>query len=418
MKAIVLRGLYTTILTTLIPFIFLRLWWRGRKSPLYRTKWAERLGWVTPISSDKSPIWFHLVSLGETRAATPLIQAYQKAHPEALVVITNTTPTGYEATRKAFGSRVVQYYFPYDLPSCWARFLKRVHPQKVVIMETEIWPNLLTQLSRRNIAAFIVNGRLSPGSFGRYLKIKNWLQVLLRFVKIAAQSPLDADKFQKIGATHVEMLGNVKYDMDLPAHLAADMGALKMLLGNRPTWIAASTHAGEEALILEAHQKICVHVPDALLVLVPRHPERFKEVATLCASKGMPCVARSQKISVPASCAVFLGDTLGEMLCFLGVSHAACVGGSFASIGGHNTLEPALLHVPVCVGPHTFNFVDITKALFEAGGLVKVDSSETLSETIVQWLQNPPLAAQVGEKAFQVIAQNRGAVERIVRFIG
>ncbi len=412
-----MRVLYSLSWLILLPLAFLRLWIRGRQLPAYRKHWMERLAFIHPPAWTERPVWFHMVSLGEARAAIPLIRAFQEHCPQIPLVLTTTTITGRQAIEQAFAQEPLCFstYLPYDTPNIISRFLKRIDPQKCIILETELWPNLLHQLHQRKIPTFIVNARLSPHSFPHYRWLRHWLKPLLAPVTILAQSAVDQQRFSELGATHTQLIGNIKYDILPPPNLPTHIAHLKKILGERPVWAAASTHEGEEVLLLQAHRLIQEKIPDALLLLIPRHPERFERVAALCTHSGFQIARRSEQANtlLGASYSIFLGDTLGEMLCFLGCAQAAFVGGSLVPIGGHNTLEPALLSLPICVGPHTDHFQEITKLLETAGGLKKITTAESLATLMIGWLSNPIEAKMVGIRAFSVIEKNRGVLDKI-----
>jgi 3-deoxy-D-manno-octulosonic-acid transferase len=397
----------------LLPFIFMRLGWRGLKAKGYLKHWKERLGFVTV--TQENPVWFHAVSLGETRAAVPLIQALLNKHVP--VFITNMTPTGRGAVEKTFGSKVENAYIPYDTLSCVKRFLNRVKPRQAIILETEIWPNLFYETILRDIPIYMVNARLSPKSFHQYTKIRFLMAPLLKSVKVATQSEVDTQRFLHLGAEQVKICGNIKYDVALPSDISIKTISLQQRLGERSIWIAVSTHRGEEDKILTAHRQIQTKVPDALLILVPRHPERFLEVERLCQEQGLSVVRQSQSTPVLPTTDVFLGDTLGQLLLLLSVSQAAFVGGSLEPIGGHNALEAALLKLPITMGPYTFKCTDTVTTLIQAGGLVIVLNPEELAGMITTWLLNPDTAREMGEKAYQVIENNRGVLGRLLDFL-
>ena len=403
----------------ILPMAFLRLLWRSRHFSGYRQGWLERLGYIGYRKQEgmDAPVWFHMVSFGEVRAAIPLIRAFHTTNPTIPLVLTTMTLTGRQALQQAFGEIAFCAYVPYDSWGSVRRFLNRVSPQKGVVLETEIWPTLFYQVAQRNIPLFLVNARISPAAMVRYRWIRSWLLRFLAPVVIATQSEADNERFHELGAKHAKTVGNIKYDIQLQAELPSLIMALKAQLGARPIWVAASTHEGEDAQVLAAHGLILQLVPNALLILVPRHPERFAQVATLCQEQGFAVIRRSEKKEVPPSSAVFLGDTMGEMLTFMGCASAVFVGGSLVPIGGHNTLEPAALALPICVGPYTNTFEEVTGVLKSAGGLFRVDSAESLGSQIGTWLSQPETAAAVGQKAHAAFSANKGAVARLVNQI-
>ncbi len=392
----------------------MRLLWRGRKATGYLHHWKERLGYV--VATQKNPVWFHAVSLGETRAAMPLIEALLRQNIP--IFITNMTPTGRDAVEKTWGARVEHSYLPYDTPGCVKRFLNRVKPRQAIILETEIWPNVFHETTQCGIPLYIVNARLSSRSFHQYTKIRFLMAPLLKAVKVATQSALDTKRFLHLGVKQVITCGNIKYDMVLSVDISTKMLPLQQRLGMRPIWIAASTHRGEEDKILTAHRIIQTKVPDALLILVPRHPERFLEVERLCQEHSMTVVRQSQFTPVLPTIEVFLGDTLGQLLLLLSVAQAAFVGGSLEPIGGHNALEAALLKLPIAMGPYTFKCMDTVNTLQKAGGLVTVLTATELAEKMIVWLSEPETAKIIGKNAYSVIEKNKGVVGRLLNFLG
>lgn len=398
----------------LLPLAFLRLLWRSRQFKGYRQDWLQRLGLIHFSSQTVAPIWFHMVSFGEVRAAIPLIRAFHAANPNVPLVLTTMTLTGRQALEQTFSKMATCAYVPYDSLLCVNAFFKRVKPQKLVVLETEIWPTIFRVAQKRQVPIFLVNARLSPYSVGRYQWVKRWLKPLLSSVTIASQSEADTRRFHSLGAVHAKTIGNIKYDIQLPAQLSQAIIDLKTLLGDRPVWVAASTHEGEETQVLAAHRRVLQKVPNALLILVPRHPERFAIVTALCQQSGFSVSKRTEKIAVSTTSEIFLGDTMGEMLTFMGCANAVFVGGSLVPIGGHNTLEPAALQLPICVGPHVEHFQEVTAVLKQAGGLYMISSEEALAQQISTWLQNPKEAALVGQKAYEAFSANKGAVQRLV----
>ncbi len=411
-----MRPLYSLLFTLLLPLILLRLLWRSRKQPAYRERMRERLGFYgsKPL---KAAVWIHAVSLGEVQAAVPLIEHCLQRFPEPGVLATTTTPTGAAHLRKHFGPRVRHLYTPLDLPWILERFLRRVQPRLVILLETEIWPNLLAACHRRALPIVLANARLSKKSARRY----GWLgsftrETLQRFTLIAAQTKADARRFRVLGAPaqRIQIMGNLKFDLSLPADLRKRAQALRRIWGDRPVWIAASTHAGEEEIVLESHRQVRQCLPNALLVLVPRHPERFDAVADLAERWGFPPARRSRGESPSLTEGVFLGDTLGELPLLLGASDVAFFGGSLVPIGGHNLLEAAALGIPVLMGPHMHHFAEITALLVRAGGARQIPDGKVLAQTLCCWLPDANLRARMGKRGKQVLEQNRGALLRLI----
>jgi 3-deoxy-D-manno-octulosonic-acid transferase len=414
------RWLYTLLLYLLVPVVLLRLQWRGRANPDYRRRWAERFGWFTapPL---RQPIWVHAVSVGEALAAAPLIEALLARYPERSLVVTSTTPTGSGRVKALFGGRVFHVYLPYDLPGAVRRFLDRTSPSVGIIMETELWPNLFHHCARRRIPLAIVNARLSPGSARGYARVAPLTRSTLAAVRlIAAQGEGDADRFRALGARddQLQVMGNLKFDQTLPADLAAQATALRTQWGiERPVWIAASTHEGEDAQVLDAFARIRQALPTSLLILVPRHQERFDRVAALAQGRDFRMVRRSSGEQASADTELFLGDTLGELPLFYAAADVAFVGGSLVPVGGHNMLEPAALGVPVLTGPQRFNFSDISEALLAAGAALEVTDAETLATAVIHWLGDAEARQRAGEAGRQLVADNRGALARLLEQI-
>jgi 3-deoxy-D-manno-octulosonic-acid transferase len=410
-----LRYLYSSLLYLLVPFVILRLLWRSRRSPAYRRRWAERFGFVAPLPVQNA-VWVHAVSVGEAQAALPLI-AWLRYELNLPVLVTTTTVTGSERVRQQFGDKVFHVYAPYDLPGAVRRLLKQARPRMVIIMETEIWPNLFHQCRARGIPVILANARLSTQSAHGYRRVRSLTKATLRNVtELAAQARPDADRFIALGmdAQHVHVTGNIKFDVNLPADLRAHAAQLRRSWGEeRPVWVAASTHGGEEEKVLSAFAMVRTRLPDALLVLVPRHPERFDGVAELCRRRGHVVARRSGKDSVSGEVSIYLGDTMGELPLFYAAADVAFVGGSLVPTGGHNILEAAALGVPVVVGPHTFNFLEITQALIGHGAGERVHNEMELATVVVRYLENAKLRDAAGSCGRELVERNRGALAKL-----
>lgn len=415
-----MRILYTFCFYCLLHVVLLRLWWRGRRAPEYRLRWAERFGFFAPVAP--GGIWVHAVSLGETIAALPLIKALQSRYPERLITVTTTTPTGSARVRAALGDSVHHVYAPYDLPDCLGRFLRRVQPALCLIMETELWPNTLAACRRQGVPVMLVNARLSERSARGYARFEGLTRGMLGALRgIAAQTEADAERFARLGAVpeQLTVTGSIKFDVALDSALIEQAAALREALGApRPVVIAASTHRGEDEIILAAFASMRARLPDALLMLVPRHPERFDEVAALIEQHGLNCARRSALQRVDADTSVYLGDTLGELLLLYGAADVAFVGGSLVEVGGHNLLEPAALGVPLLSGPYLHNFADISRILQQAGALQLVHDQAQLAEAALRWLTEAKARRQAGEAGRAVVEANRGALERLLTVIG
>lgn len=415
-----LRALYTLIFRLAMPAILARLWWRGRVAPAYRQRVAERFGLGDKLPPG-STLWLHAVSVGEFIAAVPLIRRLQQSYPDHQLLITTTTPTGAERVRATFGDQVFHRYLPYDLPGAMARFIDRTQPALAVMMETEIWPNLYHACRRRHIPLVLVNARMSARSARGYARLASLSRDTLRCLSaVAAQSEADRERLIALGAfaERVEVTGSIKFDLELASDLQDRAVVLRESLGaGRPVWIAASTHDGEDEIVLDAFAKLREQVPTALLVLVPRHPERFDAVAELCLRRQLSVVRRSEGAGCVADTQVFLGDTMGELMVFYAAADVAFVGGSLVATGGHNPLEPAALGLPVLMGPHTFNFAEITRWLAQAGGLQTVQDASSLAQAVTQLLQNEHNRQVMGEAARTLVAQNRGALARVMTLL-
>ncbi len=410
--------LYTLTLYLLMPFVLLRLLWRSLRAPAYRQRWAERFG-AFPARLDRS-IWVHAVSVGETQAVEPLVKALLADHPEWPLVLTTTTPTGSAQARRLFGDSVHHGYFPYDTPAALRRFLERTRPRLLVLVETELWPNLLATCEARGITTILANGRLSERSARRYARLGEFARRLFGSIGlVAAQMPADAERFLGLGVPRerVRVTGSIKFDVRLPASMMEEAEVLRRQWGGRPVWVAASTHEGEDEPVLAAHRAVRDRIPDALLLLVPRHPERFDRVAALSQKAGFRTVRRSEPRPVTPETAVFIGDTMGELQMLLGSADAAFVGGSLVPVGGHNVLEPAALGIPVVFGPHMFNFLTIGRMLTSQGGAVQIRTASELADVIVRWLGDASERARVGETGRRVIEENRGALDRLYALV-
>ncbi|MDZ7620934.1 MAG: lipid IV(A) 3-deoxy-D-manno-octulosonic acid transferase [Candidatus Competibacteraceae bacterium] len=411
-----LRRLYTGLLYLILPLALLRLYWRGRRDPGHRQRWRERLGWI-PLLPEPGCLWIHAVSVGETRAALPLIRALRTRYPDAPLLVTTTTLTGSRQVREALETTVRHVYAPFDLPGAVERFLRNARPRLAVIMETELWPNLLRQCAAAGIPVLIANARLSERSARGYTRIRRLTASMLRDVTlIAAQAEADAERFRALGAPRVEVVGNLKYDLQLPEDLPEQGLRLRRerLGERRPVWIAASTHAGEEEVILDALALLRPRWPELLLLLVPRHPERFAGVAALCQQRGLRVVRRGEERPCAPDTAVFLGDSMGELLQFYAATDLALVGGSLVATGGHNVLEPALLGLPVLFGPHMFNFTEAGQRLLAAEAAWQVSDAATLATAVDRLLANPERRRSAGERGRAVVERHRGALAALL----
>ncbi len=415
-----LRFLYTLTMYLLTPVILYRLAARGLKYRRYFARWRERFGFF-PDPGIADSIWVHAVSVGEVNAAVPLVEALMRAYPGSRFVVTTVTPTGSERVQKLFGDRVFHVYLPYDLPASVKRFFDRIRPRLAVIMETEIWPNLFIECRERGIPIVVTNARLSERSLKGYGPVRPLARRAIRCASfVAAQSPTDAERLRSLGAavTRLAVVGNLKFDMEVPASLVASGTALRDSWGvRRPVWIAASTHEGEEMPVLKAHTAVLQRFPDALLLIVPRHPERFKAVAAACRSLGFATRTRSEDVRADERCQCFVVDTMGELMQFYAAADIAFVGGSLEPIGGHNLLEPAALGRPVIVGPYTFNTEEVTDSLIGANAVARVANAEELGAAVIRLLAHDDQRIAMGDAAQAVLERERGAVQRTLRIV-
>ncbi|WP_295877879.1 lipid IV(A) 3-deoxy-D-manno-octulosonic acid transferase [uncultured Zhongshania sp.] len=416
------RFLYSAFFYLILPLVLLRLLWRGWQAPAYRHRIAERFGFFQ-APAQKHGLWIHAVSVGESIAAAPIIEYFLAEHPALPVVVTTMTPTGSERVKAMFGERVFHVYAPYDLPDAVSRFLKRVQPSVAVIMETEIWPNMVCQTASKGIPVLLANGRLSERSARGYGRLAALTRaVFSQFSQVVAQSADDGARFVALGvaAENLTVSGSIKFDLAIPSLLRDQARELReQWFGARPVWIAASTHAGEDEILLAAHKALLAKQANALLLLVPRHPERFSKVAELITAAGFSLQRRSEyrQGNSVIDAQVILGDTMGELLLLLGCSDIAFVGGSLIEHGGHNTLEPAAWGLPVLSGPSDFNFSEISALLQGAGGLRTIVDAEDLAETLQGLMADSQRAEQQGAAAKQVVDNNRGALQRLLTVI-
>lgn len=409
--------LYTVLIYLASPVALAANLLRARRDPGYGDRLGERYGF-TRARFDRPPLWVHAVSVGEVQAAAVLIRSLRQRYPEQPLLVTTGTHTGAQRVKALFGGTVTHAYLPYDMPGAVRRFLERVRPQIAIVMETEIWPNLFRACRSRGIPIVIASARLSEKSVRRYSRLQELAREVLQDVFIAAQSPLDAARFQSVGATHVQVVGNLKFDIEVAGELAERGRAIRAQhFGDRPTWIAASTHEGEEERVLEAHALVRARAPNALLLLVPRHPQRFAAVAAILSARHVPYASRSRAESVVDDTEVLLVDTLGELLMLYAAADVAFVAGSLVPIGGHNLLEPAALSCPIVVGPHNFNSPEVAEMFLSRGAGVRVEDARGLGETIAELIGNPTRREEMAFRAREILQQNRGALSRLLDLI-
>lgn len=408
------RLLYSLLLYLITPLIWLRLLWRGRKQPEYRQHVGERYGFYRQPVPPRL-IWVHAVSVGETRAAQPLIEGLQARWPEHRILLTSMTPTGREAGLQVYGENVIQAYLPYDYPGAVARFFAHFSPEFGVLMETEIWPNLLAAAKQQQIPVVLANARLSARSARGYGKLPALVRPAFQSLSgVAAQTDGDAQRLAGLGASRVEICGNLKFDVLPPADKIALGESWRAAVGGRPVWLAASTREGEEVLILDAMMQI--GVADALLVLVPRHPQRFDEVAELLEKRGLRTLRRSSALP-QVETQVWLGDSMGEMAAYYALADLAFVGGSLLPLGGQNLIEAAACGCPVLVGPHTFNFLQATDDAIAAGAARRVADATALGRAVDVLLSEKNELAVMRRSASEFAAAHQGAAGRTLAFI-
>lgn len=419
-----MRILYSLMWYLALPLVLARLWLRGRREPGYRHHWPERLGFYgrktgpAPLS-----IWVHAVSVGETRAAEPLIDALLAAWPECRVILTHMTPTG-RATGKALfgahGARLLQSYLPYDTAAMVDRFITHFEPRICILMETEVWPNLIHQCGRRGVPVALVNARLSQRSLGKAQRLGRLMQDAARGIAlVAAQTEADAARVRALGVANVAVTGSIKFDVLVPAAALATGAALRAQIGARPVLLCASTRDGEEALILDAWRRAALPA-GLLLVLVPRHPQRFDEVADLLAARGLRVRRRSQLADgapLAAEVQVLLGDSMGEMFAYYAACDCAFIGGSLLPLGGQNLIEACALGKPVLIGPHTFNFALVTHDALAAGAAIEVADAAQLMRRAAELLQQRAELAAMGARAQAFASWHRGATGRTLALL-
>jgi len=414
-----IRTLYSLFFTLCMPLVLLRLLYRAWRAPAYAKRWSERFALGGDIRS--GGIWVHAVSVGESIAAAPMVRELLKRYPALPITITCMTPTGSEQIRKLFGGQVGHAYLPYDLPWLQRRLLRKLKPRVGIIMETELWPNLVAECKQAGVPLVLANARLSERSANGYQRV-SWLvrPMFAALDWVAVQSQAEALRFAALGVDKSAMTvtGSIKFDFRPASELLAQAANLRAEWGGRPVWIAASTHAGEDEQVLRAHQNLLRQLPDALLILVPRHPERFDGVARLVSDAGLAQVRRSQGGTPAATDAVLLGDTMGELVMLYACADVAFVGGSLVPNGGHNYLEPAALGLPVLSGPHRFNFVEISDLLQGAGALQVVADASALEQAVLQLLSDARLREQAGSAGKAVVEANQGALELLLQGIG
>ncbi len=411
---------YSCLFYLLIPFILLRLRWRGIKAPAYRYRWRERFALYNK-KLPQSVIWFHAVSVGEAEALFPLVRQIQKQHPDAKLLITTTTPTGSARVKAVMQETVAHVYLPYDVPDAVNRFMQCFKPKLAVIMETEIWPNLFVYCGKNNIPLYIINARLSEKSSRGYQKIPSLVHPALAGVNlIATQTQDDAERFIAIGAKSekVKTLGNIKFDVEIPQSTIERGLQIKTdLLYGRFVWLIASTHKDEEAIFLDIYKEIKNKIPELLLVIVPRHPERFADVKRLCEQLQLAVVMRTADARVDTETDIYLVDTMGELKMLYAASDVAFVGGSMVPRGGHNILEAAAVGVPVMFGPYMVNFKEIACGVLNQSAAIQCQNKDELVNAILALYEQPAYRKSLAEKGMEFVRQNQGAIARICEIL-
>jgi len=414
-----MRILYVVLARLAAPFVFATVLWRGLSDRAYWERLGERFGFGR-VRLEESSLWVHAVSVGEVQASAALVRGLRARYPNIPLVLTTVTPTGAALARSLFGDSVHLSYAPYDLPGSVRRFFDRTRPRLAVILETELWPTLYHECGKHNIPLVLASARISPRSVTRYRWfIGLFRQALSNGIVIAAQSESDAARFRSIGAnparTHVT--GNIKFDFEIPRALVSDGRALRQsYAGDRPVWIAGSTHPGEEDAVLDAHARVLAVSPTALLILVPRHPNRFDDAASNLKRRSLRFARRSFQAGAPVP-QVLLVDTLGELMMFYAAADVAFVGGSLVPVGGHNLLEPAALGLPILCGPYTFNAESIAQLLIEVGAVLKVRDADELGAQVARLLADPGERSSTGARGRSTVEANRGALEKLLGLI-
>jgi 3-deoxy-D-manno-octulosonic-acid transferase len=417
MKLFLSRFSYALLLFVAFPYALLHLLWRARRQPAYLAHWGERFGFNS-VCPTQPVIWLHAVSVGETRAAVPLVQALLARYPDHRILLTHTTPTGRATSESLFGEQVIRVYLPYDYSFAVRRFVRHFKPVVGLLMETEIWPNLIRACHASGTPVLLVNARLSVRSARRY----GWLDALVRsslreLDVVVTQTHADADRLTRLGALRVEVAGNLKFDCEPPpAQIQAGEQLRAQIGGFRSAFVAASTREGEEALVLDALKQLAL--PDLLTVIVPRHPQRFGEVAKLLEERGIIYQRRSAGLPVTAQTAVLLGDTMGELFAYYRAADVAFVGGSLLPFGGQNLIEAAAVGCPVLIGPHTWNFTDVVRQAIACGAAQRVEDVASLAGALKDLLDDASRRRQISAAALTFSQAHRGTVQRLMQVIG
>ena len=416
-----MRRIYSFFLYLIVPFVVLRLFWLSFRNPDYRRRWKERFGFPDKITSHDKVIWLHAVSVGEVQASRPLVNALLDEYPDYRILITTMTPTGADCVKQYFADSVTHLYLPYDLPVSVKHFISVIDPSILIVMETELWPNLFHYCQVKNIPVIVANARMSEKSAKGYQRFSSLTRSTLENISLViAQGKKDAERMIMLGADEDKVIvtGNLKFDIHLPHSVTEQAQALRRYFSvNRPVWIAASTHAGEEKIILDAFDKVLQQHPQCLLVIAPRHPQRSARLRELCAKRNLKVLSKSDNKECDEDVKIFILDTLGELPMYYAAADVAFVGGSLTETGGHNMLEPACLGLPVIMGPHVFNFQEISQLLLDEGAAWKVTNMDELSGRVSSLLGDANLRHSTGERGRNIVLKNRGNVEKIMELI-
>ena len=401
---------YRLLLWLLLPWILAHLWWRGRRQPAYREHIRERFGWYR-VHAQRPVIWLHAVSVGEMRAAEPLLRELARCYPGHELLLTQMTPTGRETAQQLFGAMAIIVYLPYDYPGAVARFLTRFRPRLGILMETEIWFNLVDGCARRGVPLLLANARLSEKSARGYALVAPLTRAALtRLAAISAQTRADAERLRRLGAREVEITGNLKFDVAVAPQMLALGAQLKRWIGARPVLLAASTREGEEELVLDAYERI--QVEGLLLLLVPRHPQRFDAVAAMLSKRKLDYLRRSGQCALPPECRVLLGDSMGEMTAYYAACDLAFIGGSLLPYGGQNLIEACAVGRPLLFGRHMHNFAEASRLALASGAALEVADAAMLAELAGRLLREPAARLRMAQAALAFSRAHQGATAR------
>jgi 3-deoxy-D-manno-octulosonic-acid transferase len=411
------RLIYTLLVLALLPWAVMHLLWRSRRQPEYLKHWDERFARYSALPSDVPTLWLHAVSVGETRAAQPLVSALRQRYPDHRILFTHMTPTGRATSESLYGDSVERIYLPYDTPWAMRRFLRHFRPRLGLIIETELWPNLIASCREQSVPLLLVNARLSERSARRYARFPALSAEALRtLTAIGAQSEEDARRLQTLGARNVTITGNLKFDITIPDAQYEIGIELRQRYGDRPTWLAASTREGEEALILDAWHKTGMAL-GALLVIVPRHPQRFDEVARLARDRGWRLQRRSENGAIAADTQIVIGDSMGEMFAYYASVDLAFIGGSLLDFGSQNLIEAAACGTPILIGPSTRNFAEAARAALACGAAQAVVDADDLVSKAGALLADESTRTSIGRAGRDFAARHRGATARTMELL-